>query len=65
MYSIKARCIEHGMKLNELCAEVNRRGERIAQSNFSKAISGKLDRPQADRVREIAQKILDEKERRV
>lgn len=61
---IKSRCAALGIKMKDLCAEVNKKGERIAQSNFSKAINGKLDRPQADRVREIAQQILDEKERR-
>lgn len=62
MYSIKSKAAALGIKLKDLCAEVNRKGERIALSNFSAAINGKLDRPQADRVREIAQQILDEKE---
>ncbi len=62
MYLIKARAAALGIKLKDLCAEVNRKGERIAPSNFSAAINGKLDRPQADRVRELAKQILDEKE---
>lgn len=62
MYSIKSKAAALGIKLKDLCAEVNKRGERVALSNFSAAINGKLDRPQADRVRELALIILDEKE---
>ena len=64
VHLIKSRAAALGIKLKDLCAEVNKRGERIASSNFSAAINGKLDRPQANRVRELAKKILDEREKR-
>jgi len=61
-FLIKSRLAALGLKSNDLIAEINKRGERINAGDFSNYISGKKRGDTADRVCELCDTILKEKE---
>jgi hypothetical protein len=60
---IKSKVFALGKSVNELLAEVNKRGETVRQSDFSSYLSGRRQGDKADRIRELAGIIVSEWER--